>query len=142
MYVPPQRQESLLLLLVFSGLFGWSWQSLELQTLPVVPYGLGFLYIHGRGQGAERIAYTLAKYFLMRRDAMAATTQRGSASWATNKELKRAGLYDTSAFLGCDTSYALCFLMVKPIWLSHWHPQDQGRLSVSRYRHSAMYFFQ
>jgi hypothetical protein len=26
------------------GLFGWgAWKSLELQALPVVPYGLGFL---------------------------------------------------------------------------------------------------
>ena len=104
MYGPSQRQESLLLLLVFSGLFGWgAWQSLKLQALPVVPYGLGFLALVV-GFKALSLSLVRLRNILMRRDAMAATTQRGSASWATSKDLKRAGLYDTSGvFLGCDT---------------------------------------
>lgn len=104
MYASPQRQQSLLLLLVFSGLFGWgAWQSLKLQALPVVHYGLGFLALVA-GFKALSLSLIRLRNILMRRDAMAATTQRGSASWATSKDLKRAGLYDTSGvFLGCDT---------------------------------------
>jgi type IV secretion system protein VirD4 len=104
MYGPSQRQESFLLLLVFSGLFGWgAWQSLKLQALPVVPYGLGFLALVV-GFKALSLSLVRLRNILMRRDAMAATTQRGSASWATSKDLKRAGLYNTSGvFLGCDT---------------------------------------
>lgn len=104
MYVPPQRQESLLLMLVFAGLFGWgAWKSLELQALPFIPYLLGFVAL-AIGFQALSLSLVRLRNILMRRDAMEATTQRGSASWATSKELKRAGLYNTSGvFLGCDT---------------------------------------
>jgi type IV secretion system protein VirD4 len=104
MYVPPQRQESLLLMVVFAGLFGWgAWKSLKLQALPFIPYVLGFLALVA-GFKALSIALVRLRNILMRRDAMEATTQRGSASWATSKDLKRAGLYNTSGvFLGCDT---------------------------------------
>lgn len=104
MYTSPQRPQSLLLLLVFSGVFGWgAWQSLKHQALPVVPYGLGFLALVV-GFKALSVSLVRLRNIVMRREAMAATTQRGSASWATSKDLKRAGLYDTSGvFLGCDT---------------------------------------
>ncbi|MCS6328432.1 MAG: type IV secretory system conjugative DNA transfer family protein [Nitrospira sp.] len=104
MYVPPQRQESLLLMVVFAGLFGWgAWKSLELQALPFIPYVLGFVAL-AIGFQALSLSLIRLRNILMRRDAMAATTQRGSASWATSKDLKRAGLYNTSGvFLGCDT---------------------------------------
>lgn len=105
MYVPPQRQESLLLLLAFSSLLGWgAWQSLSLQaSLAVVPYGLGLVALVV-GFKALSLSLIRLRNILIRQDAMAATTQRGSASWATKKDLKRAGLYDSSGvFLGCDT---------------------------------------
>ncbi len=104
MYVPPQRQQSLLLMVVFSGLFGWgAWKSLELQALPLIPYLLGFVALV-IGFQALSLSLIRLRNIVMRRDAMAATTQRGSASWATSKDLKRAGLYNTSGvFLGCDT---------------------------------------
>jgi type IV secretory pathway TraG/TraD family ATPase VirD4 len=100
--VPPQRQESFLLLLVFSGLFGWgAWKSLKLQALPVLfPMVWDFLHLVV-GFKALSLSLVRLRNILMRRDAMAATTQRGSASWATSKDLKRAGLYNTSGvFLG------------------------------------------
>ncbi len=108
MYVPPQQQQqqpSLLLMLSLTGLFGWgAWRSLELQALPAIPYVLGFVALVG-GFKALALVLIRARNILMRRDAMAATTQRGSASWATSKELKSAGLYNTSGvFLGCDTN--------------------------------------
>lgn len=104
MYVPPQQQQSLLLILALTGLFGWgAWKSLDLQTLPLIPYVLGFVALVG-GFRALSVSLVRLRNILMRRDAMAATTQRGSASWATKKDLKRAGLYNTSGvFLGCDT---------------------------------------
>lgn len=44
----------------------------------------------------------LNNYYL-RRQAMKATEARGSASWATSKEIKQAGLHKTDGiFLGCD----------------------------------------
>ena len=105
MYVPPQQQQpSLLLMLSLTGLFGWgAWRSLELQALPAIPYVLGFVALVG-GLKALALLLIRARNILMRRDAMAKTEQRGSASWATRKELKDAGLYETSGvFLGCDT---------------------------------------
>lgn len=104
MYVPPQQQQSLLLMFALTGLFGWgAWKSLDLQALPVIPYVLGFVALVG-GFKALSLSLVRLRNILMRRDAMAATTQRGSASWATSKDLKRAGLYETSGvFLGCDT---------------------------------------
>lgn len=104
MYAPPQRQQSLLVLLVLSGLLGWgAWQSLTVQALPVLPYGLGFLALV-IGFQALSLSLVRVRNILMRNEAMGPTTQRGSASWATRKDLKRAGLYDTSGvFLGTDT---------------------------------------
>ncbi len=104
MYVPPQRQQSLLLMVVFTALFGWgAWKSLELQAFPLIPYLLGFVALV-IGFQALSLSLIRLRNIVMRRDAMAATTQRGSASWATIKDLKRAGLYETSGvFLGCDT---------------------------------------
>ncbi len=103
MYVPPQRQQSLLLMVVFTALFGLgAWKSLELQALPLIPYVLGFVALV-IGFQALSLSLIRLRNIVMRRDAMAATTQRGSASWATSKDLKRAGLYKTSdVFLGCD----------------------------------------
>jgi type IV secretion system protein VirD4 len=104
MYAPPRRQQSLLLLLVFTGLFGWgAWQSLTIQTLPVVPYGLGFI-ASVIGFKALSLSLVRLRNIVIRSEAMTVTTNRGSASWATQKDLKKAGLYDTSGvFLGCDT---------------------------------------
>lgn len=104
MYVPPQRQQSLLLMVVLTALFGWgAWKSLELQALPIISYVLGFVSLV-IGFQALSLSLIRLRNIVMRRDAMAATTQRGSASWATKKDLKRAGLYETSGvFLGCDT---------------------------------------
>ncbi len=105
MYAPPQRQQSLLLMVVFTALFGsGAWKSLDLQALPLIPYVLGFVALV-IGFQALSLSLIRLRNIAMRRDAMAATTQRGSASWATSKDLKRAGLYKTSGvFLGCDTA--------------------------------------
>jgi type IV secretory pathway TraG/TraD family ATPase VirD4 len=141
MYVPPQRQESLLLMVVFAGLFGWgAWKSLELQALPFIPYVLGFLALVA-GFKALSISLVRLRNILMRRDAMEATTQRGSASWATSKDLKRAGLYNTSGvFLGCDTGDARCFSMEKYTG-SHSPRQDRGKtiaFSIPALCHSSL----
>jgi len=90
-------------MVVFTGLFGWgAWKSLELKALPIIPYVLGFVALV-IGFQALSLSLVRLRNILMRRDAMAATTQRGSASWAMGKDLKRAGLYDTSGvFLGRD----------------------------------------
>jgi type IV secretory pathway TraG/TraD family ATPase VirD4 len=77
----------------------------------------------------------------MRRDAMAATTQRGSASWATSKDLKRAGLYNTSGvFLGCDTEGRPLFFdgEIHGLTLA---PQDRGRPSRFQFRLCAIHLF-
>lgn len=104
MYERPQ-QRSLVLLFAFAGLFGWAaWKSLPFQAaFPILPYVLGILAL---SLGFKAIGLTLMRLqnLLIRREAMAKTTQRGSASWASSKDLIRAGLYDTSGvFLGCDT---------------------------------------
>ena len=42
--------------------------------------------------------------YLLRKQAFGHSTRKGSASWATSKEIKQAGLYGTDGvFLGCDT---------------------------------------
>ncbi len=104
MYVPPQRQQSLLLMVVFTALFGWgAWKSLELQALPLIPYVLGFVALV-IGFQALSLSLVRLRNILMRNEAMEPTHQRGSASWSTTKVLERARLYETSGvFLGCDT---------------------------------------
>lgn len=104
MYAPPQQRTSLIKTLISSALFGWiAWKSLEFQALPVISYLFGFVSLI-LGFKVIGLFLTRLNILLIRRDAMKATEQRGSASWATTKDLKRAGLYDTSGvFLGCDT---------------------------------------
>ncbi|MGB4106163.1 MAG: hypothetical protein WBK55_00005, partial [Alphaproteobacteria bacterium] len=97
MYVPPQQQQpSLLLILSLTGLFAWgAWKSLEFQALPFVPYVLGFVALVG-GLKALALLLIRARNIWMRHEVLAKTEQRGSASWATRKDLRRAGLYKTS----------------------------------------------
>ena len=105
MYARPQQEPSLVLVIAFTGLFGWSaWKSLAFHAaFPPLPYVLGFVTL-ALGFRAFGLTLIRLRNILIRRDAMAATTQRGSASWATSNDLKRAGLYETSGvFLGCDT---------------------------------------
>ncbi|MGQ0556014.1 MAG: type IV secretory system conjugative DNA transfer family protein [Nitrospiraceae bacterium] len=105
MYERPQQQRSLVLMFAFAGLFGWAaWKSLALQAaFPILPYVLGILAL-SLGFRATGLTLMRLQNLLIRREAMAKTTQRGSASWASTKDLKHAGLYDTSGvFLGCDT---------------------------------------
>lgn len=104
MYAPPQRQQSLLLLLVFTGLFGWgAWQSLKIQALPIVPYSLGFIALV-IGFRALGLSLVRLRNIVIRSEAMTVTSSRGSAAWATRNDLRRGGLYGTSGvFLGRDT---------------------------------------
>lgn len=105
MYARPQEQSSLIYLLVITGLFGWAtWKSFTLQVAaPILPCVLGFVTL-SVGLRAFGLILTRLQNLLIRRDALAATTQRGSASWATQQDLKQAGLYKTpGVFLGCDT---------------------------------------
>lgn len=104
MYAPPQRRQSLLLLLVFTGLFGWgTWQSLKFQALPLIPYILGFVALF-IGFKALSLSLVRLRNIMIRSQAMTVTSNRGSAAWCSRQEIKRAGLYKTSGvFLGCDT---------------------------------------
>lgn len=104
MYVPPQRQQSLLLMVVFTALFGWgAWKSLELQALPLIPYVLGFVALV-IGFQALSLSLVRLRNIMIRSEAMTITSSRGSAGWASRQEIKRGGLYNTSGvFLGCDT---------------------------------------
>lgn len=103
---PQQQKTSVVGVLVVTALLGWAaWKSVEFQAaFPFIPYFLGFCALV---MSARAISLLLVRLhnFLIRREAMRATTQKGSASWASTKDIKRAGLYDTSGlFLGCDTT--------------------------------------
>ncbi len=99
------QQNSPAAVIALTALFGLAaWKSLAL--LPDIPF---ISYIFGSIAlllGVTAITLLLAQFnnYLVRRDAMTASGQRGTASWATKKDLKRAGLYRASGlFLGCDS---------------------------------------
>lgn len=102
MYARPQQQTSLLLTVTFTAAFGGAaWMGLGVQAHPAIPYVLGLVAIM-LGFRAFGISLVRLNNLLLRRDAMMASDNRGSARWATQKE--RAVLYDTRGiFLGCDT---------------------------------------
>lgn len=106
MQQPRQAQSSSLMgALAVSALLLWAaWESMELQAaFPFIPYIFGFCALVVSARAAVLLLIRLHN-FLLRREAMRATTQKGSASWATKKDLKRAGLYEPNGlFLGCDT---------------------------------------
>lgn len=60
MYAPPQKQESLLLLLALTCLFAWgAWQTLSFQaSFPIIPYGLGFVALIG---GSRALSLSLVR---------------------------------------------------------------------------------
>ena len=65
---------------------------------------LGFIALAGGFQSISLSILRLYNY-LLRREAMANTGLKGTTHWATKKDLKGAGLYDTQGvFLGCDTT--------------------------------------
>lgn len=102
---PQQQKTSVVGVLVVTALLGWAaWESLAFQAaFPVIPYLLGFCALV---LGARALGLVLVRLhnFLVRREAMIATTQKGSASWASANDIKQAGLYKTPGlFLGCDT---------------------------------------
>lgn len=106
MQQPRQAQSSSLMgALAVSALLIWAaWESMALQAaFPLVPYLVGFMALVVSARAAALLFVRLHNY-LLRREAMRASTQKGSASWATKKDIKRAGLYDPNGlFLGCDT---------------------------------------
>ncbi|MDR4468473.1 MAG: type IV secretory system conjugative DNA transfer family protein [Nitrospira sp.] len=86
-------------------MFAWAtWKSLAFQAaFPFIPWILGFVTLALGARAFSLLLFRLYN-FLLRREAMRATTQKGSASWASSQDIKRAGLYDTPGlFLGCDT---------------------------------------
>lgn len=102
---PQQQKTSVVGVLVVTALLGWAaWESLAFQAaFPVIPYLLGFcaLVLGARALG---LLFVRLNNYLIRREAMIATIQKGSASWASTKDIKEAGLYATPGlFLGCDT---------------------------------------
>lgn len=101
------RQTGLSLLgsMVFTALLTWgtwkSWFVMKDSTM-LVPVLLGVLAV---GSGMQSINLSLAALYnwLLRREARTQTDNKGSASWATSKDIQEAGLYDTTGiFLGCD----------------------------------------
>lgn len=100
------QQPSLVGVIGMTALFAWAtWKSLAFQTdFPLIPYILGFIDLI-LGAQAFRLLLVRLNNILIRRDVMIASGQRGTASWASKKDLKRAGLYETSGlFLGCDSN--------------------------------------
>ncbi|MCA9466307.1 MAG: type IV secretory system conjugative DNA transfer family protein, partial [Nitrospira sp.] len=99
-----KEQPSLFLVIVLTGLFAWvAWKSWALQqAFPFIPYILSFVTLAG---GLKVISLSMVRLnnFLLRRDALRRSERKGSAAWATKKDLKQVGLYDTDGvFLGCD----------------------------------------
>lgn len=102
---PQQQQTSLIGVSVMAALLCWAaFKSLDLQAaFPPIPYILGFCALVVSTRAAGLLLIRIHNY-LLRREAMRTTGLRGTAAWATKKDIKQAGLYDTSGmFLGCDT---------------------------------------
>ncbi len=101
----PQQQTSLIGVSAMAALLCWAaFKSLDLQAaFAPIPYILGFCALVVSARAAALLFVRLHNY-LLRREAMRATGLRGTAAWATKKDIKRAGLYETNGlFLGCDT---------------------------------------
>ena len=99
-----KEQPSLFLVIALTCLFSWAaWKSWALQNaFPFIPYVLTFFALAGI---FKTLSLSIAQFynFLIRRDALAQSEGKGSAAWATKKEIKQAGLHDTKGvFLGCD----------------------------------------
>lgn len=104
-HTPQQQQNSPAGVIALTALFGWAaWKSSALlPDVPFISYIFGFVSLI---LGVTALSLSLAQFnnYLARRDAMIASGQRGTASWASKKDLKRADLYETNGlFLGCDT---------------------------------------
>ncbi len=102
---PQQQQSSLLGVGAMAAMLCWAaFKSIDfLSAFPFIPYILGFCALVVSARAVVLLLIRLHN-FLLRREAMRATTQKGSASWATKKDIKRAGLYEPNGlFLGCDT---------------------------------------
>ncbi len=101
-----REQPSLFLVFALTSLFVWAaWKSWALQNaFPFIPYVLTFFALAG---GFKALSLSIAQFYnhLIWRDALAQSEGKGSAAWATKKEIKQAGLHDTKGvFLGCDLS--------------------------------------
>ena len=102
-----QRQDSSSLLLTFLLTLIFIWGYMKTQYLvytkdPLPPLFLGFLAVVCAFKTIN-LSVSSLNNFLLRREALKDSTRRGSASWATPKEIKRAGLYKPDGvFLGCD----------------------------------------
>jgi type IV secretion system protein VirD4 len=102
---PQQQQSSLLGVSAMAALLCWAaFKSIDLlSSFLFIPYLLGFFALIVSAKAAGLLLVRLHNY-LLRREAMRATGLRGTATWATNREIKKAGLYETNGlFLGCDT---------------------------------------
>ena len=102
-----QRQDSSSLLLTFLLTLLFVWGYMKTQYLinagnPIPPLLLGFLAVIC-GFKTINLSVSSLNNYLLRREALKASIRRGSASWATEKEIKNAGLYKPDGvFLGCD----------------------------------------
>jgi type IV secretion system protein VirD4 len=100
---PPQP--SLLTLGAITGLTAWAtWRTRYLwyTDLAFIPVLLGMFAVAG-GLKLSTLSFFTFYNYLLRRSAYAPSLLKGSASWATSKEIKAAWLYEPSGvFLGCD----------------------------------------
>ncbi len=100
-----QEQGSLLFTALFTALFAWGYLKTEhwYGTFNgIYPISLALFFIVGAASTIKLFFSKLDHYFL-RREALGYSSRRGSASWATPKEIKHAGLYETDGvFLGRD----------------------------------------
>ena len=101
----PPMEPALLPSMIVTGLLTWgTWKSWEWMrdSAQLVPIILGLLAV---GSGMQSLTLSLSALYnwLLRSEARARSENKGSASWATSKDIEEAGLSDTKGvFLGCD----------------------------------------
>ncbi len=93
--------------LIITSIFAWgcweTWYMLPTSNA-LVPMVLGLFAVISSLKTISLSISSLYNYFL-RREAFGHSERKGSASWATSKEIKRAGLYKTDGiFLGRDSN--------------------------------------
>jgi len=98
-------QPALFLVVPFTVLLWWgtvkTWFMLN-TSLPYVPLFLAFFAMAGSFKSISLSVSNLYNYIL-RREAFSYSEKKGSAYWASSKDLKRAGLHKPDGvFLGCD----------------------------------------
>lgn len=100
-----KEQPSFFQSLIVTGLLIWgciqTWYLMN-TSYPFVPILLGIIALVSTLE-TFKLLFPTINNFLLRREAFGYSERKGSSSWATSKELKRAGLYQTDGvFLGSD----------------------------------------